>query len=71
MVTLVRSLAFNALFYVNTLFWLMVGLPTFFLPYRAILWVAKTWGRVNLVLLRVVAGVDCEIRGREKIPPAR
>jgi 1-acyl-sn-glycerol-3-phosphate acyltransferase len=67
-ITLVRSLAFNVLFYVNTLFWLMVGLPAFFLPYRAILWVAKTWGRANLVLLRVVAGVDYEIRGREKIP---
>jgi 1-acyl-sn-glycerol-3-phosphate acyltransferase len=38
------------------------------LPYRAIIWIAKTWGRCNLVLLRVVAGIDYEIRGREKIP---
>ena len=29
---------------------------------------AQTWGRVNLVLLRVVAGIDYEVRGREKIP---
>jgi 1-acyl-sn-glycerol-3-phosphate acyltransferase len=65
---LVRSIAFNALFYLNTLVWLTVGLPTFFLPYRAIIWVAKTWGRVNLVLLRVVGGIDYEVRGREKIP---
>lgn len=68
MLNLVRSIAFNALFYLNTIFWLMVGLPTFFMPYRAIVWVAKTWGRVNLVLLRV-AGIDYELRGREKIPP--
>ena len=64
---LVRSLLFNALFYLNTLVWLLVGLPTFFLPYRATIWVAKTWGRVNLALLRV-AGITSEVRGAEKIP---
>ena len=64
---LVRSILFNVLFYLNTAFWLLVALPTFFMPYRAILWIAKTWGRINLVLLRV-AGIDYEIRGRGKIP---
>jgi len=67
-VILLRSLAFNALFYVNTVIWLIAALPTFFMPYRAILEVAKAWGRCNLVLLRVVAGIDYEIRGREKLP---
>ncbi|MFZ0353575.1 MAG: 1-acyl-sn-glycerol-3-phosphate acyltransferase, partial [Pseudolabrys sp.] len=66
MAILVRSIAFNVLFYLNTLVHLIAGLPTFFMPYRAIVGVAKSWGRVNLVLLRVVAGVDYEIRGREK-----
>ena len=65
---LVRSLAFNALFYLNTLVWLIIALPTFILPYRATVRVAQTWGRVNLVLLRVVAGIEFEVRGREKIP---
>lgn len=69
MLTFVRSLAFNALFYLNTVFWLIVGIPTFLLPYRTTVWVAKSWGRVNLVLLRVVVGIGYEIRGREKIPP--
>lgn len=68
MIILLRSIVFNALFYLNTLVFLIAALPTFFLPYRAIVAVAKSWGRVNLVLLKVVAGVDCEIRGREKIP---
>jgi 1-acyl-sn-glycerol-3-phosphate acyltransferase len=67
-VIFVRSLLFNALFYLNTLLWLLVGLPTFFMPYRAIIWVAQTWGRINLVLLRV-AGITYEVRGREKILP--
>ena len=65
----VRSIAFNVLFYLNTAIWLVIALPTFFMPYRGILAVAKAWGRCNLVLLRVVAGIDYEIRGREKIPP--
>lgn len=68
MLIIVRSIGFNVLFYLNTLFLLMLALPTFFLPYRAIIWVATTWGRINLVLLRVVAGVRVEVRGAEKIP---
>ena len=65
--TLVRSLVFNALFYLNTLFWLLVALPTFVMPYRAVIRVAQMWGRVNLILLRI-AGIRYEVRGRDKIP---
>jgi len=66
--TMVRSLIFNVLFYLNTVILLILALPTFFLPYRAIIWVAKTWGRVNLVLLRVVVGMRIEVRGIQNIP---
>ena len=59
---------FNALFYLNTLVWLLIGLPMFFLPYRGTIWVAKSWGRISVLLLRV-AGIKFELRGREKIPP--
>jgi 1-acyl-sn-glycerol-3-phosphate acyltransferase len=65
---LVRSISFNLLFYLNTLVLLVFALPTFFMPYRAIIAVARAWARVNLVLLRVVAGIDIEVRSREKIP---
>ena len=68
MLVLVRSLAFNVAFYLNTALWLIVGLPTFFMSYRAIVRVAQAWGRTNLVLLRVIAGIDFELRGAEKIP---
>jgi 1-acyl-sn-glycerol-3-phosphate acyltransferase len=67
-VILLRSIAFNVLFYLNTAVWLVIALPTFFMPYRGIMGVAKAWGRCNLALLRI-AGIDYEIRGREKIPP--
>ncbi len=68
MLNLLRSIAFNVLFYVNTVVWLIAALPTFLMPSQAILEVAKAWGRVNLLLLRVVAGITYEIRGREKLP---
>ena len=65
---ILRSLVFNALFYVNTALWLIAALPTFFMPYRAIIEVAKAWGRFNRALTRMVAGIDYEICGAEKIP---
>lgn len=68
MLILVRSIAFNLLFYLNTLIYLVIALPTFLMPYRAIIAVARAWGKANLLLLRVVAGIDVEVRGREKIP---
>lgn len=64
----VRSLIFNVAFYLNTLLWLILGLPTFLMPYRATVWIAKTWGRCNLLLLRAICGLDVEIRGRDRIP---
>jgi 1-acyl-sn-glycerol-3-phosphate acyltransferase len=65
---LIRSIAFNLLFYLNTLIYLIIALPTFFMPYRAIIAVARSWGRTNLVLLRFVVGIHIEVRGAEKIP---
>jgi 1-acyl-sn-glycerol-3-phosphate acyltransferase len=66
---LLRSIAFNILFYLNLLIYLIAALPTFFLPYRAIIEAAKAWGRTNLWLLRVVGGIDVKWIGLEKIPP--
>ncbi len=68
MLILLRSILFNIAFYLNTVFWLIVALPAFFMPYRVVIWIAKSWGRVNLVLLRLIAGIDVEWRGVEKIP---
>ncbi len=38
------------------------------MPRRAILKLAKFWGRTNIWLLRVVCGIKVEFRGLEKIP---
>ena len=67
-VILLRSILFNIAFYLNVIIWLIAALPTFFMPYRAIVGVAKAWGRCNLFLLRVICGLKAEFRGVEKIP---
>jgi len=64
----VRSILFNIAFYFTMAILLVIALPTFLMPYRAILWVAKTWGRTNLFLLRAICGLDADFRGLKKIP---
>ena len=63
-----RSVAYNVLFYLNLVLHIIAALPTFFLPRRAFMTIAKSWGRTSNALL-AVAGISVELRGREKIPP--
>ncbi|MBV9566002.1 MAG: 1-acyl-sn-glycerol-3-phosphate acyltransferase [Bradyrhizobium sp.] len=63
-----RSLVFNALFYVVFLFWSLVAVPTFLLPRAAMLRVASWWARSNILLMRVICSIKVEFRGVEKIP---
>ncbi|MGE0565517.1 MAG: lysophospholipid acyltransferase family protein [Pseudolabrys sp.] len=69
MLIFLRSLAFNLAFYLNTAFWLIIAIPTFLMPYWGIVAVAKLWGRSNLVLLRILAGIHADFRGLDKLPP--
>jgi len=66
---LVRSVLFNILFYLNLLIYLIAAIPTYFLPYRVLVAFAKSWGRTNLRLLRLICGIDVAWTGLEKIPP--
>jgi 1-acyl-sn-glycerol-3-phosphate acyltransferase len=63
-----RSLAFNIAFYLVTALMLIGGLPLL-VSRRSVLWLAQTWGRVTLWLLRVLVGIRVEFRGLEHIPP--
>lgn len=63
-----RSLAFNIAFYLVTALMLIGGLPLL-VSRRSVLWLAQTWGRVTLWLLRVLVGITVEFRGLEHIPP--
>ena len=64
----VRSILFNILFYLNLIVLLIAAIPTLLMPQRAIIEMAKLWGRTSLWLLRVVCRVNVEWRGVEKIP---
>lgn len=64
----VRSLVYNILFYINLAVLLIAALPTFLMPRSGILFMAKTWGRTSIWLMRVVCGTKVEWRGLEKLP---
>jgi 1-acyl-sn-glycerol-3-phosphate acyltransferase len=64
----VRSLIFNALFYVNIVSRMIVALPTLVLPHVFLLGVLRRYARSTLWLLRIVCGTKVEWRGREKLP---
>jgi len=60
-----RSVSYNALFYLNLILHILIAIPTFLLPRRAFMTIAKSWGRTSNALL-AVAGIRVELRGREK-----
>jgi 1-acyl-sn-glycerol-3-phosphate acyltransferase len=63
-----RSLAFNVLFYLLLAFWVIVAIPTFLMPRRAIMKIARSWARSSIWLMRAVCNIKVEYRGLEKIP---
>jgi 1-acyl-sn-glycerol-3-phosphate acyltransferase len=68
-VLILRSLVFNAFFYLNLAMLMLAALPAFVLPRRVVVALAKQWGRNSLWLLRVICGLKVEYRGLDKIPP--
>ena len=63
-----RSAAFNILFYLNLLAHVIIAIPTYALPRRAFMAVARSWGRTTNRLLGAVADTKVEYRGVGKIP---
>ena len=63
-----RSLVFNALFYLLLAFWVIVAIPTYLMPRWAILNIARYWARSSIWLMRVICNIKVEYRGLEKIP---
>jgi len=65
---LVRSLLFTALFYLWSVFWVLLILPLVLGPR---IWMVRSWAiwsRVVILLLRVVCNIRVEFRGRQHIP---
>ena len=66
-----RSLIFNALFYLNMVVLMIVGLPTMLFGRRAVFALARLWGSISVWLLEAICGLKLEYRGVENIPPRR
>lgn len=65
----IRSLAFNAAFYLNLIVQMIVFTPFFFLaPRRKAWWVPRFWSRTSLKLQEWLAGTKSEISGLENLP---
>ena len=65
----VRSVVFNILFYLNLALHVAAAIPTYALPRRTFMTIAKSWGHTSVWLMRVVVGIRVAYRGLEKIPP--
>lgn len=64
-----RSLAFNTLFYANLIIRMLVLTPVYFLtPRKKAWWVPKNWALSNHWLLEKVVGTRYEIDGLENLP---
>jgi 1-acyl-sn-glycerol-3-phosphate acyltransferase len=63
-----RSLVFNVLFYVVFVVLAIAALPTFLMPVRALMTMARYWANATLFLMRVICNIKVEFRGIERIP---
>jgi 1-acyl-sn-glycerol-3-phosphate acyltransferase len=64
-----RSLIFNALFYLNLVVLMIIGLPTMLFGRHGVFALARLWGAVSVWLLDKICGLRLEYRGVENIPP--
>jgi len=63
-----RSTVFQILFYSVTLFQMLLYLPVLLLPRKYGWWIPNVWARSLIWLMRHVAGLDVEFRGKENLP---
>jgi 1-acyl-sn-glycerol-3-phosphate acyltransferase len=63
-----RSFAFNIVFFAWTAIVGTIGLPVLLAPRAASMQFGRFWSRSVLVLLRVIVGLDHQIRGLDRIP---
>jgi 1-acyl-sn-glycerol-3-phosphate acyltransferase len=63
-----RSFLFNILFYVTTALFVLLGSPLLFGPRRWAMAALKLHARLELWLLKHIVGLDCEVRGQDKLP---
>lgn len=63
-----RAFAFNLTFWVGTVVFGIAGLPFLLTPRRTAMRFGRFWAQAVLWALKVIVGLDGEIRGRKNIP---
>jgi 1-acyl-sn-glycerol-3-phosphate acyltransferase len=63
-----RALLFNLAFWIDTALLGVLGLPFLLTPRRTAMRFGRFWAQTVLALLKLIVGLDGEIRGREHIP---
>lgn len=66
--SLVRALAFNLVFWIGTVIFGIAGLPFLLTPRRTAMRFGRFWAQAVLWALKLIVGLDGEVRGRENIP---
>ena len=64
-----RALVFNIAFWLDTVVLGILGLPFLLTPRRTAMRFGRFWAQTVLALLKLIVGLDGEIRGRDNIPP--
>lgn len=64
----IRSLLFNAVFFGGGLVFALVLLPFMVLPRPAMQWGLKAWSATMMWFLRVIVGLQWEVKGLENLP---
>lgn len=65
---ILRSTLFNAAFYLWSAGMIILFAPALLLPWQVTVWGQRRWARGVNRLMRWLAGIDVEIRGREHLP---
>ena len=65
---LLRSVLFNAAFYVNLVALMVFGLPVLLLGRRGGIFMAQSWAATSLWWLDLICGLKVEFRHKERIP---
>tara|TARA_R110002167_G_scaffold253834_2_gene460127 strand:+ start:386 stop:1129 length:744 start_codon:yes stop_codon:yes gene_type:complete len=68
LIPFVRAVLFNTAFYVWSVFMVVLFAPALLLPYQVTVWGQRRWARGVNLLMRLLADIRVEVRGREHLP---
>ncbi len=68
---IIRSVLFNAAFYLSTALMLILAIFTYPLPRRYLIGLAGVWAHVCIWLFTFIVGGSYEVRGAEKLPKGK